>query len=164
MSIGLKHRVAGLVVAASFAATGTAALAQADDIQADLDGSDQSAIARAHGTTISELATEMEGGPDKGTAISAAARGHGEAVSEAARSRGDDTDEDVDTDEDLDTDEDFDTDEDTQESGRPADPAARGLATAAAVRADGPATATAARADGKAFGLAKAEAAKARRP
>ena len=152
MSIGLKHRVAGLVVAASFAATGTAALAQADDIQADLDGSDQSAIARAHGTTISELATEMEGGPDKGTAISAAACGHGEAVSEAARSRGDDTDEDVDT------------DEDTQESGRPADPAARGLATAAAVRADGPATATAARADGKAFGLAKAEAAKARRP
>ena len=158
MSIGLKHRVAGLVVAASFAATGTAALAQADDIQADLDGSDQSAIARAHGTTISELATEMEGGPDKGTAISAAARGHGEAVSEAARSRGDDTDEDVDTDED------FDTDEDTQESGRPADPAARGLATAAAVRADGPATATAAQADGKEFGLAKAEAAKARRP
>jgi len=158
MSIGLKHRVAGLVVAASFAATGTAALAQADDIQADLDGSDQSAIARAHGTTISDLATEMEGGPDKGTAISAAARGHGEAVSEAARSRGDDTDEDVDTDED------FDTDEDTQESGRPADPAARGLATAAAVRADGPATATAAQADGKAFGSTKAEAAKARRP
>jgi hypothetical protein len=157
MAIGMKHRLAGLVVATSVAATGTAALAQADDIQAGLDGSDQSAIARAHGTEISELAQELEGGPEKGAAISAAARGHGEAVSEAARSRGDDADEDVDTDEDTDA------DDDTRVSGKPADAGAQGLATAAAMKADGAATATAAQADGKSFGLTKAEAAKASR-
>ena len=154
MKIHMTLKLAGLLVAASLAASGAAALASEDDIQADIDGADAGAVARAHGTTISELARETESGPGKGAIVSAAASAHGKATSEAAKSRGDDTDEDVDTDEgidaeDGDTGEDGDTDEGTQATGKPADAGAQGAETAAAAKADG-----------KAFGQATAEAAK----
>lgn len=141
----LKHKVAGLLVAASLAGSGTIALANADDLQADIDGSDAGAVARAHGAAISELARETESGPGKGAIVSAAASAHGNATSEAAKQRGDD--EDSDTEEDSDTDE----DSDTQASGKPADAGATGQETAAAAKADG-----------KSFGQASAGAAKAK--
>ena len=170
----LKHKLAGLLVAASFAGTGTIALANADDLQSDIDGSDAGAVARAHGTAISELARETESGPGKGAIVSAAASAHGKATSEAAKQRGDDDDtdgdedsdneEDSDTDEDTGTDEETDTDEDsdTQASGKPADAGAKGLETAAAAKAAGAETATAAKADGKSFGQTTAAKAKTR--
>lgn len=69
----LKHRLAGVLVAASIAGSGTAALASSDDLQADIDGSDAGAVARAHGTAISALARATESGPGKGAIVSAAA-------------------------------------------------------------------------------------------
>ena len=148
--MGLKHRLAGIVVAASIAASGTAALANTDDIQADLDGSDVEVVARAHGSAISELARSTESGPGKGAIVSAAASAHGKATSEAAKQRH--ADEDADTDEDLDTDEDTGVAAVAEAGHKPADAGAKGAETAAAAKADG-----------KAFGQAKAEAAKSKR-
>ena len=117
MNNDLKRKLAGLIVAASFAATGTVALANADDVVP--------AERERHGDEISALAHETESGPGKGAIISEAASARGTSRSDEAKQRR--SDEDVDTDEDT----------DTQASGRPADAGAMGLETAAAAKTDG---------------------------
>jgi hypothetical protein len=130
-----KGRLASLLVAATFTASGGIALAEHDDvIPAEM----------SHGETISALAHETESGPGKGAIISAAASVHGKAASEAAKQKHADEDTEIDSDSDTDTD----TDE-VRTTGRPG-----------GAGATGPETAAAAKADGRAFGQATAEAAR----
>lgn len=81
----LSAKIAALLIAGAVASGGAVAAAVAtpnDDHASDTAVETES---RGQGAEISELATTLEGGPDKGAQISEAAKGHGQEVSAEVR-------------------------------------------------------------------------------